>query len=165
MSLAVSFAPNQSVRIHGLKSRADLNEQTCTVIELDPRTSRWVVRLDNGTNIKLKADNLVALDGDGSAATQDGMAEDELSAQRAKLDEMLAEHAPPEPRHVVDGLFSGISVAAAGVGAGVIGLVAAPIAGAQEDGVAGFVKGLGVGVASAVALPVLGAVAGVSQGV
>ena len=43
----------------------------------------------------------------------------------------------------------GLWSAGAGVLTGVASLVAAPIVGAQQGGVAGFAKGLGVGVVSA----------------
>lgn len=42
-------------------------------------------------------------------------------------------------------------------------LIAQPIAGAQENGVTGFLTGLATGVVSAVALPVTGACVGVYQ--
>lgn len=50
-----------------------------------------------------------------------------------------------------------------GVGAGLATLVAAPIAGARQDGVKGFLGGLATGVASAVALPVTGVCVGAYQ--
>lgn len=42
-------------------------------------------------------------------------------------------------------------------------MIAAPVAGAQQEGATGFLKGLGIGVASAVALPVTGVCVGAYQ--
>ena len=128
--LAITFASGQTCVIQGLSSRRDLNGQTCTIVELDPKTSRWVIRLDTGNVLKLKEENLSPLDA-AAAGAGTGAGQDDMSAERAKLDKMLADNTPAEPRHVVDGIFSGLGVAVAGVGAGIVGLVAAPIAGAQ----------------------------------
>jgi len=61
------------------------------------------------------------------------------------------------------GLSSGLKSVAKGTAAGVASLIAAPIAGAQQDGVRGFATGLAAGVASAVALPVTGVCVGAYQ--
>jgi hypothetical protein len=50
-----------------------------------------------------------------------------------------------------------------GAGAGLASLIAAPIAGAQEEGGKGFLKGLATGCASAVALPLTGLFVGAYQ--
>lgn len=50
-----------------------------------------------------------------------------------------------KPRDTAAGLKSGIATAAAGVASGVVGLFAAPIVGAQQEGAAGFAKGLATG--------------------
>jgi curved DNA-binding protein CbpA len=67
------------------------------------------------------------------------------------------------PRDGWAGLSSGLKSVAKGTAAGVATLVAAPIAGAQQDGVRGLLAGLATGVASAVALPVTGLCVGAYQ--
>jgi hypothetical protein len=49
------------------------------------------------------------------------------------------------PKNAAAGLKSGAATAAAGIASGVVGLFAAPIVGAQQDGAAGFAKGLATG--------------------
>jgi curved DNA-binding protein CbpA len=68
-----------------------------------------------------------------------------------------------KPKDGWAGLSSGLKSVAKGAGAGVAALIAAPIAGAQQEGATGFVKGLAAGVASAVALPVIGLSVGAYQ--
>lgn len=51
-----------------------------------------------------------------------------------------------KPKDTAAGLKSGLATAAAGVASGVVGLFAAPIVGAQQDGASGFAKGLATGV-------------------
>jgi curved DNA-binding protein CbpA len=68
-----------------------------------------------------------------------------------------------KPKDGWAGLSSGLKSAAKGTGAGLAALIAAPIAGAQQEGAAGFFKGLAMGVASAVALPVTGICVGAYQ--
>lgn len=46
---------------------------------------------------------------------------------------------------IAGGLKSGLATAAAGIASGVVGLVAAPIVGAKQEGAAGFAKGLATG--------------------
>lgn len=60
-------------------------------------------------------------------------------------------------------LIVGAKSVVKGTAAGVISLVAQPIAGAQEGGVKGFVTGLATGVASCVALPLTGVAVGAYQ--
>lgn len=43
------------------------------------------------------------------------------------------------------GFKSGLATAAAGIASGVVGLVAAPIVGAKQEGAAGFAKGIATG--------------------
>lgn len=50
-----------------------------------------------------------------------------------------------KPKDTAAGLKSGLATAAAGVASGVVGLFAAPIVGAKEEGAAGFAKGLATG--------------------
>jgi hypothetical protein len=47
--------------------------------------------------------------------------------------------------HAAQGVRSGIATAAAGVASGVVGLFAAPIVGAKQEGASGFAKGLATG--------------------
>lgn len=61
------------------------------------------------------------------------------------------------------GLSSGLKSVAKGTGAGLASLIAAPIAGAQQEGGKGFLKGLAAGAASAVALPLTGICVGAYQ--
>ena len=56
------------------------------------------------------------------------------------------------PKDVSAGMASGAKTIMKGVVAGAIGLVAAPVMGAREEGVKGFVKGMGMGVAGATAV-------------
>jgi hypothetical protein len=67
------------------------------------------------------------------------------------------------PKDMGAGMASGAKTIVKGVVAGAIGLVAAPVMGAREEGVKGFVKGMGMGVAGAIALPVAGTVLGCVQ--
>lgn len=60
-------------------------------------------------------------------------------------------------------MSSGLKSVAKGAGAGLAALIAAPIAGAHQEGATGFLKGLAAGVASAVALPVTGVCVGAYQ--
>lgn len=50
-----------------------------------------------------------------------------------------------KPKDTAAGFKSGIATAAAGVASGVVGLFAAPIVGAKQDGASGFAKGLATG--------------------
>jgi curved DNA-binding protein CbpA len=67
------------------------------------------------------------------------------------------------PRDAAEGLSSGAAAAAGGIAAGLVGLFAAPIVGAKQDGVKGFCKGVAAGVAGVVVLPVAGVVGGAVQ--
>lgn len=51
-----------------------------------------------------------------------------------------------KPKDTAAGLKSGLATAAAGVASGVVGLFAAPIVGAKQEGASGFAKGLATGV-------------------
>ncbi|GLC44692.1 hypothetical protein PLESTB_000973900 [Pleodorina starrii] len=68
-----------------------------------------------------------------------------------------------KPRDAKAGVASGLKSIAKGVLGGAAGLVAAPIVGAQREGVAGFAKGLAQGVVGAVVLPVTGVGVGTVQ--
>jgi hypothetical protein len=59
-----------------------------------------------------------------------------------------------KPRHAGQGAWRMLKSVGTGVAAGAATLVAAPIAGARENGVKGFAAGLGLGVVGAVVLPV-----------
>ena len=67
------------------------------------------------------------------------------------------------PKDAAAGLSSGIKNAGKGALLGVASLIAAPIAGAQQEGAVGFAKGLVAGAIGAVALPLAGALTGVYQ--
>jgi len=67
------------------------------------------------------------------------------------------------PKDAGAGFSSGLKSVTKGTLAGAASLVAAPIAGAQQDGVRGFFSGLATGVVSAVALPVTGLCVGAVQ--
>jgi len=82
------------------------------------------------------------------------------AAARRELDEAVR---ATRPRDAAEGLASGLSAAAAGIAAGVVGLFAAPIAGARHQGAKGFAKGVAAGVAGVVVLPVAGVVGGAVQ--
>ncbi|GLI63100.1 hypothetical protein VaNZ11_006004, partial [Volvox africanus] len=68
-----------------------------------------------------------------------------------------------KPRDARAGFASGLKSIAKGVLGGAAGLVAAPIVGAQREGVTGFAKGLAQGVVGAVVLPVTGVGVGTVQ--
>ena len=68
-----------------------------------------------------------------------------------------------KPKDVHSGVASGLSSIGKSIGLGVAGLIAAPVIGAREGGVAGFFKGAGLGLASAVTLPVVGVSVGAVQ--
>ena len=68
-----------------------------------------------------------------------------------------------KPKDAKAGLSSGLKSVGKGFAAGAVSLIAAPAAGAKEEGVKGFFKGLGVGLMTAVALPVTGVVVGTMQ--
>lgn len=86
--------------------------------------------------------------------------EDELQAERDVFESLFSTR---KPKDGWAGLSSGLKSVFKGTAAGAVSLIAAPIAGAQQDGVKGFVTGLATGVASAIALPVTGVAVGVYQ--
>ncbi|KAJ8611173.1 hypothetical protein CTAYLR_003554 [Chrysophaeum taylorii] len=61
-----------------------------------------------------------------------------------------------QPKHAGAGMAQALLNVGAGVAGGVGTLLAAPVIGARDEGATGFVKGLGAGVLGAVALPVAG---------
>ncbi|KAK9826317.1 hypothetical protein WJX74_008417 [Apatococcus lobatus] len=67
------------------------------------------------------------------------------------------------PKDVKAGLSSGGKSIVKGIGAGVVGLVAAPVLGAHQEGFVGFAKGTAAGAAGVVLLPVTGLVIGSIQ--
>ncbi|MEW5303951.1 MAG: hypothetical protein WDW36_006595 [Sanguina aurantia] len=67
-----------------------------------------------------------------------------------------------KPKDAKAGLSSGLKSLAKGVLGGAVGLIAAPVVGATQDGFVGFAKGLATGVVGAVVLPVAGV--GTSRG-
>mmetsp|Transcript_46826 Transcript_46826/g.151102 ORF Transcript_46826/g.151102 Transcript_46826/m.151102 type:complete len:593 (+) Transcript_46826:28-1806(+) len=68
-----------------------------------------------------------------------------------------------KPKNLIAGASSGLKSALKGVVGGTVGLIAAPIVGAQTQGVGGFFTGLVTGILGAVALPVAGAAVGCLQ--
>lgn len=99
-----------------------------------------------------------------SAAAEPAAERDEAREARETLkkewDEAIKK---TKPKDTAAGLKSGIATAAAGVASGFVGLFAAPIVGAKQDGASGFAKGLATGIAGAVVLPVAGVVGGAVQ--
>lgn len=81
-----------------------------------------------------------------SAAAEPAAERDEAREARETLkkewDEAIKK---TKPKDTAAGLKSGIATAAAGVASGVVGLFAAPIVGAKQDGASGFAKGLATG--------------------
>ncbi|GBF89781.1 hypothetical protein Rsub_02951 [Raphidocelis subcapitata] len=67
------------------------------------------------------------------------------------------------PKDAKAGLSSGAKSIGKGLVGGVVGLFAAPIVGASQDGLSGFAKGVATGVAGAVILPVTGLSVGAVQ--
>lgn len=106
---------------------------------------------------------------DGAApATEGGGNEPKLESTLSTVSAVEEEQGPAlfstrRPKDFRAGAASGAKSIATGVAAGAVGLVAAPIMGAREDGVKGFVKGVAMGVAGAVALPVAATVVGCVQ--
>ena len=70
---------------------------------------------------------------------------DDAAKKEESLDEALggALFSMRRPRNATAGVSSGLKSAAKGVGMGVVGLVAAPMLGAKENGIKGFLAGLG----------------------
>lgn len=66
-------------------------------------------------------------------------------------------------KHLGAGIGQAVKSVVAGVGAGAATLIAAPAIGAKEGGATGFAKGLGIGVLGAVALPIAGVFSGVGS--
>ena len=64
------------------------------------------------------------------------------------------------PKHLGAGVQDALGSVLGGFAAGAATIVAAPALGAREGGAAGFAKGLGFGVLGAVALPVAGVASG-----
>ena len=93
----------------------------------------------------------------GGDAPKEGSLEETLDLDSAAL------FSTRRPKDVSAGMASGAKTIMKGVVAGAIGLVAAPVMGAREEGVKGFVKGVGMGVAGAIALPVAGTILGCVQ--
>eukprot|EP00964_Phaeocystis_antarctica_P089159 scaffold56810_cov48-Phaeocystis_antarctica.AAC.1 len=93
----------------------------------------------------------------GGEAPKEGSLEETLDLDSAAL------FSTRRPKDVSAGMASGAKTIMKGVVAGAIGLVAAPVMGAREEGVKGFVKGVGMGVAGAIALPVAGTILGCVQ--
>jgi curved DNA-binding protein CbpA len=68
-----------------------------------------------------------------------------------------------KPRDARAGFASGAKSLAKGFIAGTVGLVAAPVIGASQEGFLGFAKGAAAGIAGAVVLPVAGIAVGLTQ--
>lgn len=81
----------------------------------------------------------------------------------AAPDEPLGIFSTRRPRDLTAGTSSALKSVTKGILAGAAGLVAAPWVGAQNDGAMGFLTGLGVGLVGAVALPIAGAAVGAAQ--
>jgi len=90
---------------------------------------------------------------------QDG----ELQLSKEEMKNAAAAIGMNRPKHLGDGIVSGLKAAGGGVLVGLGYLCYAPYAGAKEDGIKGFGTGLLKGVAGAVTAPVVGAAMGVTQ--
>ena len=90
--------------------------------------------------------------------------EAEMAAEMEGAKEMFSSlFSTRRPKDAAAGFSSGLKSIGKGTVAGVVSLVAQPIAGAQQGGVTGFFSGLATGVCSAVALPVTGVCVGAYQ--
>lgn len=90
--------------------------------------------------------------------------EAEMAAEMEGAKEMFSSlFSTRRPKDAAAGFSSGLKSIGKGAAAGVVSLVAQPIAGAQQGGVTGFFSGLATGVCSAVALPVTGVCVGAYQ--
>lgn len=77
-----------------------------------------------------------------SEAAQDGATSSPLGEPTVNINDVFSLRRPRDARA---GFSSGLKSIAKGVLGGAVGLLAAPIAGAHRDGVAGFAKGLASG--------------------
>eukprot|EP00897_Mesotaenium_endlicherianum_P010117 jgi/Mesen1/9133/ME000058S08631 len=68
-----------------------------------------------------------------------------------------------QPKNAAEGLVRGLTSVGVGVFAGVAGVVASPLIGAQTDGGVGFAKGAAKGLANLVLLPAAGVILGTMQ--
>jgi len=84
------------------------------------------------------------------------------TVEMAQGDPLLGQHSG-RTKHLGAGVGRGLQSAVGGVLGGAACLVAAPAIGAKEGGVGGFFKGLGAGVLGAIALPVAGVVGAVAE--
>ncbi|EFA77152.1 hypothetical protein PPL_12360 [Heterostelium album PN500] len=89
---------------------------------------------------QVKGTNSCALEEDEVDAPEEASQEDQLEAA-----------------HVVQGVFEGLIELGSGIGDGVTGIIADPMAGAKEGGAKGFFKGVGKGLSGVALKPVKGA--------
>lgn len=110
--------------------------------------------------------------GEGSDGEDAAAATAARASRAAAKDDSLRKEAAEElgelfslrrPRDAASGFGSGLKNVAKGVAAGAVSLVAAPVVGAAQGGVAGGFKGAGAGLIGAVVLPVAGVATGVAQ--
>eukprot|EP00039_Didymoeca_costata_P028442 m.21076 g.21076 ORF g.21076 m.21076 type:complete len:532 (-) comp7024_c1_seq1:209-1804(-) len=90
-------------------------------------------------------------------ATQDTDTREEENKESSEDVEMPSLFSLKKPKDARAGASSALKSLGKGIAAGAATLVAAPIIGAKEQGAVGFVKGLGAGVVGAVTLPIAGA--------
>ncbi|EOD31343.1 hypothetical protein EMIHUDRAFT_447131, partial [Emiliania huxleyi CCMP1516] len=98
-------------------------------------------------------------------AEQDGKLskKDAKTLEDREMNEMMAAMGLQKPKHVGTATVNGLGLAAGGIAAGAVSLVALPYAGAKKSGVRGFLGGAVGGLAAAAALPVAGALTGATQ--
>jgi hypothetical protein len=63
---------------------------------------------------------------------------------------------PTVPKHAGEGTFRLVRSIICGAASGVTAFIAAPVVGAQKEGVKGFCKGLGAGTVGLISLPIAG---------
>jgi len=105
---------------------------------------------DKDLTMVLVADNMSRSENSLDAAEENQKMR--MSDQRDRLANMFNS----QPKHVGAGMMYGVRDIGLGVLGGVATLVAAPVVGASKEGATGFVKGVGLGLVGAVALPMAG---------
>ena len=101
------------------------------------------------------ADDATALSADAEAEAK--RQEEDMRQAEAYASSLFS---TKKPKDAMGGVSSALKSVGKGVLMGAVGLVAAPVLGAKEEGVKGFFKGLGAGVIGAVTMPLAGAAVG-----
>eukprot|EP00397_Hematodinium_sp_SG-2012_P002305 GEMP01002311.1.p1 GENE.GEMP01002311.1~~GEMP01002311.1.p1 ORF type:complete len:855 (-),score=169.39 GEMP01002311.1:2103-4667(-) len=151
-SVRVMESPDQGVKWKASVSHL-MNSVKCTIL---PQIPAWngvvndMVALSDYYVVSVPKEMQAIKDGSAHAA---GEPDEERSTL---LDQT-------RPKNVLDGTLSGLGYAGGGIVAGVVSIVSAPVIGAKNDGVTGFLTGIVTGVVTGTAMVVGGGIAGVTQ--